>query len=58
MEPSSFENVKEKWNPEVLHHCPNAKVVLVGTKLDLRDDEKTLNLLKQRRQSPTTKAQV
>ena len=34
----SFKSVKEKWYPEVSHQCPKTPVILVGTKLDLRDD--------------------
>lgn len=33
---SSFNNVRNKWKPEVAHHCPAAPIYLVGTKLDLR----------------------
>ena len=36
--PTSFKNVKLKWMPEICHHMPNTKCILVGTKLDLRDD--------------------
>lgn len=36
---SSFENVLLKWHPEISNFCPNKPVLLVGTKLDLRDDE-------------------
>ncbi|XP_016334052.1 rho-related GTP-binding protein RhoG-like, partial [Sinocyclocheilus anshuiensis] len=35
--PSSYENVKLKWYPEVSEHCPNVPILLVGTKKDLRD---------------------
>jgi small GTP-binding protein len=35
---TSFENVKSKWVTEIRHHCPNAKIVLVGTKSDVRQD--------------------
>jgi Ras-related C3 botulinum toxin substrate 1 len=28
--------VRTKWHPEVTHHCPNAQLLLVGTKVDLR----------------------
>jgi len=33
----SFENVHSKWYPEVNHFCPSVPLILVGTKLDLRD---------------------
>lgn len=32
----SFENVRHKWAKEVRHHCPDAPMLLVGTKSDLR----------------------
>eukprot|EP00042_Codosiga_hollandica_P021319 m.73747 g.73747 ORF g.73747 m.73747 type:complete len:186 (-) comp50305_c0_seq4:172-729(-) len=38
---ASYENVRTKWYPEVTHHCPHVPIVLVGTKLDLRDENKT-----------------
>ena len=34
----SLDNVKERWYPELVHNCPTAPIVLVGTKKDLRDD--------------------
>lgn len=52
--PASFENVKAKWYPEVSHHCPNVPIILVGTKLDLRDESKTIDKLKDRKLSPIT----
>eukprot|EP01084_Bolivina_argentea_P268235 455537_1 len=41
--PSSFGNVKEKWIPEIVHNCPTAPIVIVGTKTDLRDDSQFVN---------------
>jgi len=35
---ASFENIITDWWPEITHHCPRAKIILVGTKLDLVDN--------------------
>eukprot|EP01089_Gocevia_fonbrunei_P002544 TRINITY_DN1249_c0_g1_i3.p1 TRINITY_DN1249_c0_g1~~TRINITY_DN1249_c0_g1_i3.p1 ORF type:complete len:204 (-),score=44.21 TRINITY_DN1249_c0_g1_i3:86-697(-) len=40
--PASFDNIKTKWFPEINHNCPGAKCILVGTKIDLREDKQTL----------------
>ncbi|CAI5675362.1 ras-related C3 botulinum toxin substrate 1-like [Oreochromis niloticus] len=40
--PASFENVRHKWIREVRHHCRNTPIILVGTKMDLRDDKDAL----------------
>ncbi|CAJ0835438.1 6275_t:CDS:2 [Entrophospora sp. SA101] len=45
--PSSYENVKSKWYPEIMHHTTNTPLILVGTKLDLREDKETIQKLKQ-----------
>jgi len=37
--PSSLENAKNKWLPEIRHHSPGTPALLVGTKLDLRGME-------------------
>jgi Ras-related C3 botulinum toxin substrate 1 len=37
----SLSNVSHKWMPELHNHCPKVPVILVGTKLDLRNDEKS-----------------
>ena len=50
--PTSFNNVKAKWWPEVTHHCPKTKMILVGTKLDLRDDPDTLARLAEKGHEP------
>jgi len=36
--PTSYENVLTKWKSEIFEFCPNAKIVLCGTKSDLRDE--------------------
>ncbi|KAL9325438.1 hypothetical protein ACSQ67_006083 [Phaseolus vulgaris] len=39
---ASYENISKKWIPELRHYAPNVPIVLVGTKLDLRDDKQFL----------------
>jgi len=50
--PSSFENVKEKWVPEITHHCQKTPFLLVGTQIDLRDDGGVIEKLAKNRQKP------
>ena len=44
--PATYENVKKKWHPEVTHFNPKTPIILVGTKLDLRNKPETLSSLK------------
>jgi len=44
---SSFENVKTKWIPEIKHHVPESPFLLVGTKMDLRNDQEVLKKVSQ-----------
>jgi len=55
--PSSFENVKLRWFTELKHHCPDSPYVLVGTKLDLREDPQALETLKKQKLAPITTEQ-
>uniref|UniRef100_A0A2K5UAJ8 Ras homolog family member V n=1 Tax=Macaca fascicularis TaxID=9541 RepID=A0A2K5UAJ8_MACFA len=47
VQPSSFQNITEKWLPEIRTHNPQAPVLLVGTQADLRDDVNVLIQLDQ-----------
>jgi cell division control protein 42 len=53
--PASFENVREKWFPEVHHHCPGVPCLIVGTQVDLRDDPQVRDKLAKQKMSPVRK---
>jgi Ras-related C3 botulinum toxin substrate 1 len=55
--PSSFENVSSKWCPEIKHHCADAPILLIGTKIDLREDKETLQILAENGHSPIKREQ-
>ena len=55
--PSSFENVSTKWCPEIKHHCPDAVVILVGTKIDLREDKEVIGQLSNAGLAPVRREQ-
>ncbi|GAB7356022.1 hypothetical protein MBLNU459_g6643t1 [Dothideomycetes sp. NU459] len=56
--PPSFDNVKAKWFPEIEHHAPGVPIILVGTKLDLRDDPEIVGALRQKKMAPITYEQA
>ncbi|XP_021095923.1 rho-related GTP-binding protein RhoN [Heterocephalus glaber] len=55
--PETLDNVLKKWQGETQEFCPNAKVVLVGCKLDMRTDLATLRELSKQRLIPVTHEQ-
>lgn len=54
--PASFENVREKWFPEVHHHCPGVPCLIVGTQTDLRDDVSVKEKLTKQKMKPVEKS--
>lgn len=50
--PASFQNVAEKWVPEIQNHSPGVPLLLVGTQSDLREDVKVLIELSRYRERP------
>ncbi|KAL3852979.1 hypothetical protein ACJMK2_016576 [Sinanodonta woodiana] len=52
--PDSFTNVSATWVPEVRYYSPNVPIILVGNKIDLRDNEDTKTELKRLGQSPVS----
>ncbi|KAI9293917.1 hypothetical protein K502DRAFT_366302 [Neoconidiobolus thromboides FSU 785] len=55
--PDSLENVQEKWVSEVYHFCPGLPILLVACKIDLRNDQRTIEELRKNNQSPVTNDQ-
>jgi cell division control protein 42 len=55
--PSSFENIKLRWYPELQHHCPGTPCLLVGLKIDSREDLSVIDGLKKQELAPITKEQ-
>lgn len=47
---TSFNNIKERWLPELQHCCPGASVIVVGTKSDVRMDSALVEKLERRGQ--------
>ena len=48
MNPSSFDNINQRWLPEIKHHNPDTPIILVGLKVDLREDKNTINDLNEK----------
>lgn len=49
---------RPQWFPEISHHAPNIPLILVGTKLDLREDPQTIEKLRERRMAPISYQQA
>lgn len=55
VEPVSFQNIAQRWIPEIRHHTPpGTKVLLVGTKSDLREEPHVLDALEEQDLAPVS----
>ena len=52
VDPVSFENIKERWIPEISHYCPGCPYLLVGLQTDLRGDPSTVETLARMKEKP------
>ena len=55
--PSSYEHISLRWYPEISHHCPGVPVVLVGNKIDLREDPVVVEQLREQGLEPVSRVQ-
>ncbi|XP_039696670.1 rho-related GTP-binding protein RhoD isoform X1 [Pteropus medius] len=52
--PHSFDNVFNRWYPEVNHFCKEVPIIVVGCKTDLRKDRSLVKKLRKNRLEPVT----
>uniref|UniRef100_A0A8C2LTZ2 Ras homolog family member D n=1 Tax=Cricetulus griseus TaxID=10029 RepID=A0A8C2LTZ2_CRIGR len=52
--PNSFDNVSNRWYPEVTHFCKGVPIIVVGCKTDLRKDKVLANKLRRNGLEPVT----
>ncbi|CAF1322808.1 unnamed protein product [Adineta steineri] len=57
VDPDSYSNILSKWIPELNRYAPRVPIILVGTKLDLRNDQSTLDQLAEKNQQPISQSQ-
>ena len=50
----SFGDIVHKWTPEIKHYCPKAKIIIVATKTELRNDPTTLQRMAERGIEPVS----
>jgi Ras-related C3 botulinum toxin substrate 1 len=55
--PATFEHVPQMWIAEINHYCPNIPYILVGTKLDLREETTTIERLAENHLTPISHQQ-
>ena len=55
--PASYSNITSVWVPELKKHCPDTPIVLIGTKLDLRQNNEFLAEMSKRGIEPITTQQ-
>jgi Ras-related C3 botulinum toxin substrate 1 len=52
--PETLQHIQSKWVPEINYHCRNVPFIVVGNKLDLRDDPVLVEKLNQKNQKFVT----
>ncbi len=55
--PDTLRNAVDLWSKELKKYSPGIPIILVGTKLDLREDRNTIEKLQEKKLSPVTFSQ-
>uniref|UniRef100_A0A1I7YCX7 Small monomeric GTPase n=1 Tax=Steinernema glaseri TaxID=37863 RepID=A0A1I7YCX7_9BILA len=50
--PTSFENVRDRWVPEIKHYMPETPFLIVGTQIDLRAQRSVIDKLAKENRKP------
>ncbi|CAF0807247.1 unnamed protein product [Brachionus calyciflorus] len=50
--PSSLQNIQRQWIQEIRKYCPNTPFILVGTKIDLRNNKDEIEKLAKKKERP------
>ena len=58
LKPREFENIQSYWFAEVRRHCPGVPIILLGMRLDLREDKVTIDKLNKKQRVPITYSQA
>lgn len=48
IDPTSFDNAKRKWHPELVHHNDTTPIILCASKVDARNNSEIIDRLSQR----------
>lgn len=52
--PSSLVNIQKQWIAEIRKYCPVTPFLLIGTKIDIRDDREEIERLLKKKERPIT----
>ena len=58
MKSNFYQFIFVQWYPEVNHFNPKTPIILVGTKLDMRNNSQTIQSLKENDMKPISTEQV
>ncbi len=55
VDPETVKNLERKWIPEIRQHAPEAPIILIGTKIDMREHRSVVLRMNEKRMAPLTR---